>query len=77
MTYVKLVSSPLSSDSGSEGGFEDWDGGPSDRYGKDRLDWPPVKRALLKRRDYKVDLDSRLGKSVVITKNTPSSNAGG
>ena len=38
---------------------------------------PPVKRALLKRRDYKVDLDSKLGKSVVITKNTPSAQAGG
>ena len=38
---------------------------------------PPVKRALLKRREYKVDLDSKLGKSVVITKNTPSAHAGG
>lgn len=37
----------------------------------------PVKRELLKRRDYKVDLDSRLGKSVVINKNTPTSQSGG
>ncbi|KAL8576372.1 zinc finger, matrin-type 2 [Nucella lapillus] len=38
---------------------------------------PPVKRELLKPRDYKVDLDSKLGKSVVITKTTPASQQGG
>lgn len=37
----------------------------------------PVKRDYLRQRDYKVDLDSKLGKSVVITKNTPSSQTGG
>jgi len=36
-----------------------------------------VHRDLLRVRDYKVDLDSRLGKSVVITKNTPNSSTGG
>ncbi|XP_023941172.1 zinc finger matrin-type protein 2 [Bicyclus anynana] len=38
---------------------------------------PTVKRELLKQREYKVDLDSKLGKSVVITKNTPTSQSGG
>nr|KAG5695764.1 hypothetical protein BaRGS_013852 [Batillaria attramentaria] len=37
----------------------------------------PVKRELLKPREYKVDLDSKLGKSVVITKTTPASQQGG
>ena len=32
---------------------------------------------MLKARDYKVDLDSKLGKSVVVTKATPSNSAGG
>ena len=47
------------------------------RPGGSKQKEPPVKRALLKRRDYKIDLDSKLGKSVVITKNTPSAQAGG
>lgn len=37
----------------------------------------PVKRDTLKPRDYKVDLDSKLGKTCVITKTTPASQAGG
>jgi len=54
---------------------EDWEGYKG--FGKRKSDEPPVKRSLLQRRDYKVDLDSKLGKSVVITKNTASANAGG
>ena len=36
-----------------------------------------MQRELLKARGYKVDLDSRLGKSVVISKTTPASDCGG
>ena len=36
-----------------------------------------VKRSLLKHRDYKVDLESKLGKTTIITKNTPQSQTGG
>jgi len=38
---------------------------------------PPIKREMLKQRDYKVDLESRLGKSVVITKTTPAGQGAG
>merc|ERR1711990_308968 len=38
---------------------------------------PEPQRELLKARDYKVDLDGKLGKSVVVTKNTASANSGG
>ncbi|XP_039260535.1 zinc finger matrin-type protein 2-like [Styela clava] len=37
----------------------------------------PVKRDLLKARDYKVDLDSKLNKSVVISKTTAAADCGG
>lgn len=40
-------------------------------------DGKPKARELLKVRDYRVDLDSRLGKTIVITKNTPAAQAGG
>ena len=38
---------------------------------------PPVKRDNLKARDFKVDLDSKLGKTVVLTKATPETSSGG
>jgi U4/U6.U5 tri-snRNP component SNU23 len=38
---------------------------------------PPVKRENLKARDFKVDLDSKLGRSVVLTKATPETQSGG
>merc|ERR1719289_816711 len=46
-----------------------------DRSRDEKVD--PIKRDKLKARDYKVDLDSKLGKSIVITKNTPQSAQGG
>ncbi len=61
-----------------EGGFEDWDfSGRDHRERGSSSSGPPIKRELLQRRDYKVDLDSKLGKSVVITKNTNASTSGG
>ncbi|KXJ29566.1 zinc finger matrin-type protein 2 [Exaiptasia diaphana] len=37
----------------------------------------PIKRKLLKKREYEVDLESNLGKSVVITKSSTMSQSGG
>jgi len=38
---------------------------------------PVVKREMLKARDYKVDLESKLGKSIVVSKATAPNQAGG
>ena len=66
-----------------------WDKDEYERIAQERLDAelksldeknkkePPVRRELLKPREYKVDLDSRLGRSQVITKTTPSAQQGG
>ncbi|KAK7096997.1 hypothetical protein V1264_004039 [Littorina saxatilis] len=61
-----------------------WDKDEYEQLARERLlvdddddSGPPVKRELLKPREYKVDLDSKLGKSVVITKTTPASQQGG
>ncbi|XP_031698406.1 zinc finger matrin-type protein 2-like, partial [Anarrhichthys ocellatus] len=48
-----------------------------DRERRDGKIAPPVKRDLLRHRDYKVDLESKLGKTIVITKTTPQAEMGG
>ena len=61
-----------------------WDKKEFERKALDRIqkvkkveESPETPRELLKVRDYKVDLDSKLGKSMVINKTTPSSQSGG
>ncbi|XP_065076011.1 zinc finger matrin-type protein 2-like [Ochlerotatus camptorhynchus] len=64
-----------------------WDRKEYERLAQERLlgktaatsedDSEPITKELLKQREYKVDLDSKLGKSMVINKSTPSSQSGG
>lgn len=60
-----------------------WDKKEYERKALDRVqkdeekDETPVVRQPLQRREYKVDLDSKLGKSIVISKASPSSQSGG
>lgn len=61
-----------------------WDKKEFERKALDRIQkvkkdepQPETPRELLKVREYKVDLDSKLGKSMVINKTTPSSQSGG
>uniref|UniRef100_A0A336MHZ9 CSON001575 protein n=1 Tax=Culicoides sonorensis TaxID=179676 RepID=A0A336MHZ9_CULSO len=61
-----------------------WDKKEYERKALDRIyketdekDEEAIEREPLKRREFKVDLDSKLGKSVVISKSTPSSQSGG
>lgn len=57
--------------------LEDDEDNDEDESSSKRRPSAPVKRELLKRRDYDVDLEANLGKSVVITKTTPLSHTGG
>eukprot|EP00112_Aurelia_sp_Birch-Aquarium-sp1_P011520 Seg2421.3 transcript_id=Seg2421.3/GoldUCD/mRNA.D3Y31 product="Zinc finger matrin-type protein 2" protein_id=Seg2421.3/GoldUCD/D3Y31 len=66
-----------------------WDKDDFEKKAKERLleeedeEWPkknddiPVKRESLKARGYSVDLNSKLGKNIIITKTTPLSEVGG
>ena len=61
---------------------EDWDAFDEDWEGvhkkssiprRPKPDEPPVKRKNLSQRDYKVDLDSKLGKSQLLTSSSKNS----
>ncbi|KAL6086758.1 hypothetical protein STEG23_028739 [Scotinomys teguina] len=47
-----------------------------EREKKDGKPVQPIKQELLRYRDYKVDLGSNLGKTIIITKTTPQSEIG-
>ena len=78
-TFSILISGKYESDDDDWDALdEDWEGiHKKSSIPRSKRDEPPVKRKTLSQRDYKVDLDSKLGKSSVITKNTPSSQSGG
>ncbi|CAI7991895.1 Zinc finger matrin-type protein 2, partial [Geodia barretti] len=85
---VMATSSKDDSELGTSDGFRrTWDTTTFEKMAKDRIKAEkegdkkgssvPVQRELLKRREYKVDLDSKLGKTLIITRDTPQSQTGG
>uniref|UniRef100_T1JIL1 U1-type domain-containing protein n=1 Tax=Strigamia maritima TaxID=126957 RepID=T1JIL1_STRMM len=88
--FIKISSANMASTSGNiEDHRRKWDRDEYERLANERIQaefdaieagksgLPAIKREFLKQRDYKVDLESKLGKSLVITKTTPQSQSGG